>query len=321
MLVGTLVLLMARGVVRPPRMTDGKAIYILKRLSPGDLGMVFEERHFDVRDEATGRMLRLAAWWIPHPAGSSRTCIIVHGYGDAKVGGIAWAPSWRDLGYNVLAIDLRAHGESDGAFTSAGYFERHDLSQVIDQLRAVYPGATRQVVLFGVSLGAAVVAATAALRQDVHAVFLESPYSHFVHAAATHGRQMGMPLVSLQRSIVRLAGRIIGADFDAVAPVRLIPQINCPVMLIHSAEDTLIDPADADALRKAIASRPPELRPSVFWEVTGAFHVLGLQVDRAAYEQRLRAFLEAVDAHAAGGSEGAQSPREAAPLLDQRRPA
>src|SRR5690606_11778893 len=125
-------------------------VYILKRLSPGDLNMAFEDQPFAVRDDATGQMLRIASWWLPHPNGSSRTCIIVHGYGDAKVGGIAWAPSWRDLGYNVLAIDLRGHGESGGTVTTAGYNERHDLSQVIDQLRTVRPGATQQIVLFGV---------------------------------------------------------------------------------------------------------------------------------------------------------------------------
>src|SRR5690606_6186634 len=208
---------------------------------------------------------------------------------------IAWAPSWRDLGYNVLAIDLRGHGESDGAFTTAGYHERHDLSQVIDQLRAARPGATRQVVLFGVSLGAAVVAATAELRDDIAAALLESPYNHFVHAAATHGRQMGMPLVSLQRLTIRLSGWMTGADYDAVAPVTLIPKIRCPLMLIHSAEDTFVDPPDAQALRDDIAARTDQQAPTIFWEVTGAFHVLGLQVDRDLYERQLRSFLDAVE--------------------------
>ncbi len=294
MLAVTLVVLMARGLVRPPRMMDGKALYILKRLSPGDLNLVFEEVRFRVHDAAGGGELTIAAWWIPHPDRPSGTCIIVHGYGDAKVGGIAWAPTWLDLGFNVLAIDLRGHGESGGSFTSAGFYEREDLSQVIDQLRAQRPYETRDVVLFGISLGAAVVAAVGAMRKDLSAVVLESPYAHFVHAAAAHGRAMGMPLVHLQPAIARLAGRMIGADFDAVSPIRLIPQIRCPVLLIHSAEDPLIDPPDAQALRAAMSAGGSSAGLRDFWEVPNAYHVMGLAEDPEGYRRRISDFLAAV---------------------------
>src|SRR3954447_17681009 len=116
--------LMARGLVRPPRMNDGKALYVLRRLTPRDLDLDYENLSFEVRDEKTGRPIKLAAWWIPNlkseisnlkshipdlksaTPSSSGTVILVHGYADAKVGSIAWAPPWHELGFNVLAIDL-----------------------------------------------------------------------------------------------------------------------------------------------------------------------------------------------------------------------
>src|SRR5688500_19638320 len=84
---------MAWSLLRPPRMTDGKAVWLLRRLSPGDLGMPYEEMPFDVRDTRTGERLRMAAWWIPcPPAGgragapeSDRCVVLLHGYADAKV--------------------------------------------------------------------------------------------------------------------------------------------------------------------------------------------------------------------------------------------
>lgn len=290
-LTALVIFMMARGLLRPPRMTDGKAVYLLKRLSPGDLGLPFEEVRFQVRDQAGGGMIELAAWWIAPPNPSARTCIIIHGYADAKVGGIAWAPLWRDLGFNVLAIDLRGHGESGGTFTSAGYYERDDLCQVIDQLQTSREGQARQIVLFGVSLGAAVAAGVAAMREDIAAVVLESPYGHFVRAAAAHGRAMGMPLVRGQPLVARFAGWMIGADFDAVAPIRLIREITCPILLIHSSNDTLVDPADAAALRQVIEQHDAGGGASRFWEVPGAWHVLGLQTDPSAYRERVAEFL------------------------------
>src|SRR5436309_1814370 len=105
---------MARTLLRPNRMTDAKALTLLRRLSPGDLGLDFEDVRFEVRDEQTGKPLRLAAWWIPAEELSHRTVLLLHGYADAKVGAIAWAPTLHGLHWNILALDLRAHGESAG---------------------------------------------------------------------------------------------------------------------------------------------------------------------------------------------------------------
>src|SRR5689334_11495592 len=107
--------LLAYGLVHPERMTDGRALAVMGRLSPGDLQLPFSDVRFEVIDEShrPPRKLSIAGWWIPatDPA-SDRTVILLHGYSDAKVGAIAWAPVFRDLGYHVLAIDHRAHGES-----------------------------------------------------------------------------------------------------------------------------------------------------------------------------------------------------------------
>ncbi len=129
--------LMAVSLLRPPRMTDGRAAWLVRRLSPGDLGLVFENVPLAVRDEnAAGARLTLAGWWIPSQSPSHRCVVLLHDYGDAKVGAIAWAPIWHSLDFHVLALDLRAHGESDGKYSTAGYFERKDIEQAINELRA-----------------------------------------------------------------------------------------------------------------------------------------------------------------------------------------
>jgi hypothetical protein len=294
---------MAKALLSPLRMTGGRALWILRRLSASDLGLPSEDLTFVVRDDRTNQNLKLAAWWIPAPAPSTRCALIVHGYGDSKLGGIAWAPTFRALGYNVLAIDLRAHGESEGTQTTAGYFERHDVSQVIDQIRAQRPAVTREFVIFGISLGAAVAGATAALRDDVDAVVMDSPYSDYPSAARTHGDNLGTPGPMFQRNAIALAQRMSGADFYECAPVRLIPTLACPLMVIHGADDLLIDPRDMDAVEAATQSRPPELGPTVYWRLEGTHHVLALRTDPEEFRRRIEAFLN--DALAARRATGA----------------
>lgn len=290
MLCAATALLMAWSLVHPPRMTDGKAAWVLRRLSPGDVGLAFEEARFDIRDER-GNPLKIAAWWIPCLQARGRCAVILHGYADAKVGAIAWAPLWHALGYNLLVPDLRAHGESDGAVCTAGFFERNDLGQVLDELRASRPDDARQLVLFGISMGAAVAAATAAQRSDIAAVIMESPYAEFSRAAAAHMDLVGLPGRFLQRPALRLAQWLTNADFTAVRPADLIAQLPCPVLVIESGFDAFLAPEDRAMLAAAVKAHRVESGPAEIWTVEGAEHLMALTADPAEYQRRIGDFL------------------------------
>jgi uncharacterized protein len=289
-----MILIMARMLLRPRRMTDPRAIILLHRLSPADLGMEFENISFNVIDESKNAPSRIAAWWIPTPNSRGRCAVILHGYSDAKVGGIAWAPLLRSLSFNILAIDLRAHGESGGVHSSAGFWERHDVNQVIDQLKAARPSDTRQILLFGISLGAATAAATAVLRNDLWAVILEGPFADYHTAASLHADRLGTPGPFFQDNAYRFAKWIAHADFDAVRPIDTIPKIPCPLMVIQSGDDPFLTDSDHAAIRHAVESRPQNLGPSVCWELPGVHHVIGMQMDPLAYHRRIEDFLSQV---------------------------
>lgn len=291
-LTAAVVLMMTRMLLAPARMTDAKAAYLLKRLSPGDLGLHFQRLEFTVRDEATRKDLKLAAWWIPHPAAMGRCAVLIHGYGDAKVGAIAWAPLFHALGYHILAPDLRAHGESDGLHTTAGFFERHDLNQMLDQLRAARPTDTSTLILFGISLGGAVALAAAESREDVAAIILECPYTEYSHAVRAHARALNMPAPSLVPTVLKFAQRTSGARFDEVRPFDLIPKMKCPVMVISGECDPFAPPEDLVALERAVAQRNDPR--SVFWKVSDAQHVLCMTPDPEIYLERIEGFLRSL---------------------------
>ena len=290
-----IVVLLARSLVRPPRMTDGKAAWVLKRLSPGDLGLRFEEVAFDVRDARTGQMIRIAGWRIPQANADGRTVILLHGYADAKVGAIAWAPAWHKLGWNILAIDLRAHGESGGVYCTGGFFEREDVSQVIDQLRARRPAETRRLAIFGVSFGAAVAVATAVMRADVDALVLDSPASDFSVAGALQMQRLGAPLGVLRGFAVQLAQSMTGADYDAVRLIDLLPTLRCPVLVIAPQFDPLLNDDFAAKLKAALAPNGD------YWHLPETGHLMALVADADEYIARLDRFLTATMlANAAG---------------------
>jgi uncharacterized protein len=284
-LIAITITLIARMILRPPRMTDGKAMYLLHRLSPHDLGLDFENQNFPIRDVHTNKPLTIAAWWIPARLITNRCAILLHGYTDAKVGSIAWAPFLLDLGINILAVDLRAHGESGGRHTTAGYWERHDMNQLIDQLRAARPNQTQKLILFGASVGAAVAAATAAQRDDLSGVILDSPFTDYRRAIAAHVRLLGLPGGWLLQAAVRLAEILSGAKFDAVRPIDTIPQIHCPLLIVLGDQDELLDADEIETLRKAT--------PNVAI-IAGASHLMAMQSDPIGYAQRIKNFLDSL---------------------------
>lgn len=292
--IGTLLIVLLAGVIalsllRPPRMSDGKAMYILRRLSPGDLGMPFEPIRFSVADAQTsGDKIDLASWWIPSAAPSAHCVVLLHGYADAKVGAIAWAPLWRALGFNILAIDLRAHGESGGRHSTGGYFERDELIDALQQLRSLQPRATQRIVLFGVSLGAAVALATAQRRPDlIDAVVVDCPFADFRSAAASHIARMGAPDQFVIPLAMRFAEMFSGAKLDQMHPTAILREIACPVLVIQSAADAFVGEANNAALATAATGRGN----ISIWRVAGAEHLLALAVDPSEYERRVRDFI------------------------------
>jgi len=284
---------MSRAMLSPPRMQDGKALALLKRLLPTDLGLDYEPLTFDVRDEATAGRLRLSGWWIPSGT-SARTVVLLHGYADAKVGAIAWAPTLVGLGWNVLALDMRAHGQSEGKFFTAGFYERHDVSQAIDELRLLKPNATGVMVLMGISAGAVVASAVGAMhaverRSDLAGVVLDSPFADYVEASRAHAEIVGLP-PALVRPALWLAARSTGADFLAVRPLDTVARVTAPLLIIHCRSDPFISPERQRAF-DASAGRSSTCVES--WHVD-AEHCRALATYPNDYANKLRSFLSGV---------------------------
>lgn len=284
---------MAEALIRPPRMTDGKALYLLKRLSPADLSLHFESADFQVEDVRSGGRLRIAGWWISSARPSERCVLLLHGYADAKVGSIAWAPVFHGADCNILAIDLRAHGESGGRLSTAGILEQHDIEQVLNQIRGRFPEQTRQCMIFGVSYGTAIAARVAAERDDLAGVILDSPFVDFRHAAMAQYDLIGLPGRWVQRLALHMAEWRIGGSFADRRPVDLLEQIAAPLMVIETGLDPFVPEGDRRQIEAALKRREQAGRMTTYWHLPQTPHLLANQLHPEEYRRRIGQFISA----------------------------
>jgi pimeloyl-ACP methyl ester carboxylesterase len=178
---------------------------------------------------------RLAVW----DYGRGPTVLLVHGWSGAAFQWSAFIGPLLGEGYNAIALDLPAHGRSDGERTNLQEF----IHAVIDTAARVQP--IRAVV--GHSLGAT--AATLALAVGLRAerAVLIAPAARdvpgFVHAFA---RQLGLPAARERGLVARMRARF--GDLDRFDARKAAATLRTPALVFHDVDDQAVPFAEGQAL-------------------------------------------------------------------------
>ncbi|HAA16483.1 MAG TPA: alpha/beta hydrolase [Cytophagales bacterium] len=150
---------LAQGLSTPPRTP------ILR--TPKEYGMEYEEISFTTADG-----VKIQGWFIPansdkviisnHFSPANRYGFAGHMEGLDFAGGfeVNFLPRYKalhDAGYNVLAYDLRSHGESgdgEGKISGVGYYEWQEVLASIDYIKSREDTANQDISLMSMCMGA-----------------------------------------------------------------------------------------------------------------------------------------------------------------------
>lgn len=184
--------------------------------------------------------------WRGGAVGTRRgTLIYLHGVADNRASGAGILERFRQRGFDVIAYDSRAHGESGGEVCTYGSFEKRDLGRVLDTLP---PGP---VVLLGSSLGAAVALQLAATDRRVSAVIAAAGFSD-LRTVATERAPFVFTAGMLERAF-RIAEERGHFLVDDVSPVAAARSITAPVVLLHGGNDVETPPDHSRRVFAALA--------------------------------------------------------------------
>jgi pimeloyl-ACP methyl ester carboxylesterase len=197
----------------------------------------------DASLDADGILLR--GWRCGATRGRRGTLVYLHGIADNRTSAAGIVARFAPRGFDVVAFDSRAHGESAGDACTYGFFEKDDLRRIIDTVPA------GPIVLLGTSLGAAIALQEAAHNARVSAIVAVETFSDLKTVAAERAPWFFTgPII---RRAFRLAEQQGHFAVDAVSPVDAAGAIRVPVLLIHGAADVDTPPEHSqrvfDALR------------------------------------------------------------------------
>ncbi|HXI60762.1 MAG TPA: alpha/beta fold hydrolase [Polyangia bacterium] len=189
--------------------------------------------------------VRVKGWRFRGEGTRRGTIIYLHGAGDNRGSSGSIADHFVPGGFDVVAYDSRAHGESGGAACTYGYYEKADLGRVLDQIAVPAP-----IIALGMSLGGAVALQAAATDARIAAVIAIAPFSDLRTVASERA-----PFFASKGNIddaFRIAEAEAHFQADDVSPVVAARKITAPVLIIHGDDDRETPPAHARRIFDAL---------------------------------------------------------------------
>ncbi|MFB4332558.1 alpha/beta hydrolase [Paenibacillus sp. CR_12] len=230
--------------------------------------------------------LKLCGAAILNNPGSKHWMLLAHGYTGSRAVSTQFIDLFTEEGYNVLLIDQRRHGRSEGRYTTYGYYEKHDVQAWVRWITRKY-GEDAAIGLHGQSLGGGTVLEYLSIADpQVKLVIADCPYSDLTdlmrHQLTRINKIPSVPFLSWVNARIR---RKAGFSLDQVSPIRAVRNSTLPVMFIHGTKDNYVP------TRMSIEMYEAKPDPKKLLLIEGAIHANAYHVDPEQYREGVHSFL------------------------------
>ena len=216
---------------------------------------------------------------------SDKTMIFVHGYRGEPISNFCMqAKHYCELGWNLLFIIQRAHGDSGGKYLGLGVLERHDIPVWIDF--AAQKQGVESIVLSGSSMGSTSIAyaSDTITEKKVKALVLDcgfvAPRNQLEHDA----RIRRLPYF-LILPVMRAYGRLCIKEDIYLRTTDSLKNCRIPTVFIHGTGDKTV------SLEQGLENYEACAAPKLWIPVEGAQHILAYTVGGKDTEIKTERFL------------------------------
>lgn len=205
--------------------------------------------------------------------GSDRCVIILPGRCESLVYSYYFAPPYEKAGFNVLVVDTRCHGKSDGKYNTIGLQESRDVlawsKLVHDQF------GNKEIYFHGICIGTSsgLFALSAKDRPDyLRGLVTEGCYVSFSETFKRHMMALNRPLFPVLQLVMMHIYKNTGTNVYRYKPISAIKRISpdCRVLFLYGEKDIFSIPEKSRKLFAACASRDKKL---VWFDKGGHSHL------------------------------------------------
>lgn len=212
---------------------------------------------------------KLHAWWIFNPE-AKFTFLAFHGNASNIANREGVYEFLRDLPANVLAVEYRGYGHSEGKPNEAGlYLDADAAYEFLANTKRVDP---KSILSFGQSLGTTVATDLAAHRK-VGGLVLEAPLPSASRAASKIF--WFLPGLSL----------LVSSQFDTISKLK---KVKAPVLVVQCTRDPVLPFEFGQQVYRAAPS------PKHFLWIEGECHEESSLIEPVKYRAALRQFLSSL---------------------------
>lgn len=185
--------------------------------------------------------LKLYGRWYP-VEGSQKTIILFHGYRSTARRDFSCAVEvYNDLGLNVLLVDQRSHGRSEGKLITFGINERKDVVSWVNFVKEKFP--EHIIALGGLSMGAATVLMASELLtpDDVKCIIADCGYSSPKEIMCKVCKEVfhtsGKPWYAMLNVVCKNFG---GFDLSSASACEAVKITKIPILFVHGTADSFV---------------------------------------------------------------------------------
>ena len=201
--------------------------------------------------------LKLVAEWFDY--GFDKTVIILPGRREVLIYSYFYAKPYRESGFNVLVVDQRAHGYSEGKYSTGGIKEAEDVSLWMEYMHDEL--GQKEIVLHGICVGTCCsTIVVAKYKTDyLKAVILDSAFIAYKEIYKNHYLESGHKLFPVFYLIWFWFWFFTKCHISDSNPEKYMADFDLPVLFMWGTKDVYCLPEKSKILYEKCASKNKEI--------------------------------------------------------------